>query len=95
MKLNCKQGDLAVIVRSCCGNEGKIVRCVALETDVFVWAKDGQMWKEPLWETEPPVHGWDGTISPVADSTLRPIRDSDGQDEMLRLVGLPADKTIA
>ena len=30
MKLNCKQGDLAIIVSSTCGNEGKIVRCLEL-----------------------------------------------------------------
>src|SRR5574337_462291 len=28
--LNCKQGDLAVIVRSYAGNEGKVVRCPRL-----------------------------------------------------------------
>ena len=34
MKLNCKQGDLAIIVKSEAGNEGKIVRCLELlETD--------------------------------------------------------------
>lgn len=30
MTLNCKQGDLAIIVKSTCGNEGKIVRCLEL-----------------------------------------------------------------
>jgi len=30
MNLNCKKGDLAIIVRSDSGNEGKIVQCLEL-----------------------------------------------------------------
>jgi hypothetical protein len=95
MKLNCKQGDLAVIVRSCCGNEGKIVRCVELDLTGQILSPTLEILNEPAWVTDPPVRGWIGGIAPVHDALLRPIRDGDGQDEMLRLVGLPADKTIA
>ena len=82
--LNCKQGDLAVIVRSASGNEGKIVRCLALVMDAWAWGYG------PRWITEPPVIGNAfGTIVPPLDACMRPLRDSDGEDEVLRLVGRP------
>ncbi|MFY7939988.1 MAG: hypothetical protein ACOVOX_03685 [Burkholderiaceae bacterium] len=87
--MNCKQGDLAVIVRSCCGNEGRIVTCVALDV---AGASVGPNWDVrpgAAWWTEPPILGWNGTVVPVRDALLRPIRDSDEEDEMLRLVGRP------
>ena len=76
--LNCKIGDLAVIVKTSYPAEvryiGKIVRCV-----------------EPIfscgWIVEPDIAGYFG----VHDDNLRPIRDSDGEDEMLRLAGKPVD----
>ena len=41
--LNCKQGDLAVIVRSMAGNEGKIVQCPRLVFDPWHYF-DGPRW---------------------------------------------------
>jgi len=32
---------------------------------------------------------------PIADRVLRPIRDQDGEDEMLRIVGLPNDQAVS
>ena len=46
--LNCKQGDLAIVIRSHAGNEGKIVTCVRLTTDVphgMMWIVLGLVWK--------------------------------------------------
>ena len=81
--MNCKKGDLAFVVRK--GNEGLIVRCLS--------RFDGP-WKESKycrgWWVDPPVPNDLGEVWPkIADKNLRPIRDSDGEDEMLRLVGRP------
>ena len=83
MGLNCKPGDLALIVRSVAGNQGKIVRCAKI---VGSWhALDGA---GPRWETDPPVNGLKGEHAyPVLDCNMRPIRDSDRPDEMLRIAG--------
>lgn len=87
--MNCKQGDLAVIVRSSCGNEGKVVHCIRLFTNTFS-LPDGALVSGPTWEVDPPVRGWNGLLIPgVRDALLRPLRDGEGEDEMLRLVGLP------
>ena len=91
MKLNCKQGDIAVIVRSAAGNEGKIVQCLRLEMKLMACWPDGIQRLEPQWETDTPLRGCFGRVDRfVADSRLRPLRDSDGEDEVLRLVGLSA-----
>ena len=82
--MNCKQGDLAVILRSAAGNEGKIVRCVRS----FIGS--GEWGRGPRWVTDPPVPGTQRKCAYPLDAVMRPIRDSDGEDEILRLVGLPA-----
>lgn len=88
--MNCKPGDLAVIVRSTCGNEGKIVRCVSLFFHPGFLQPDFSIVAGPAWVVEPPVVGWCGDVLPgVRDALLRPLRDSDGEDEVLRMVGRP------
>lgn len=82
--MNCKQGDLAVIVRSLAGNEGKVVQClrpVLNELHAF---------PGPRWLIDRAIpHSTQGATLTVADCALRPLRDSDGEDEMLQLVGRP------
>lgn len=88
--MNCKQGDLAWIVRSTCGNAGKIVRCVKLLPALPFIQPTGVVVVGAAWVVDPPVVGWGGdTLPGVRDALLRPLRDSDGEDEMLRLVGRP------
>lgn len=88
--MNCKQGDLAVIVRSTCGNAGKIVRCISLLPSQPFVQPDGTVQYGPAWVVNPPVIGWKGDRLPgVRDALMRPLRDSDGEDELLRLVGRP------
>ena len=91
MKLNCKQGDLAVIVRSYAGNEGAVVTCRRL---IPAWARhgvDGKLRIGPGWETDRNFVKANGLVDNiVADDQLRPLRNSDGEDEMLRLAGLPS-----
>ena len=75
--MNCRQGDLAVIVRSkLVWPLGMIVRCVE-----FCVTENG----DPGWILDRPLtHGQDVYTS-VRDSCLRPIRDpgADAVDEML------------
>ena len=85
--MRCKQGDLAVIVRSTIGNEGHIVECVRFHgTHTFA---SGNTFHD-CWEITPERR----RQFIARDSDLRPIRDSDGQDEVLRMVGLPAGTPV-
>lgn len=88
--MNCKKGDLAVIVRSEAGNEGKFVTCIRL-SDQDVWIDcSGRYYRAVTWVVDRKLVGADGISSwQIEDSLLRPIRDSDGTDEMLRIAGLP------
>jgi hypothetical protein len=90
MKLNCKQGDLAVIVRSRYGNEGKVLTCLRLASFAEVNAERLVIWKGSVWVTDATIDCNDGTTTRLyPDERLRPLRDGEGEDEMLRLVGLP------
>ena len=92
--MNCKHGDLAVIVRSVARNEGKIVRCLRLHSsedfDLYGgYIRSGGP-RGVRWVIEGCVFSLEGSrLFTVADAQLRPLRDNDGQDEMLMLVGLP------
>lgn len=104
-KLNCRAGDLAVVVKSQIGNEGKIVRCLRLleagdilksEEGVNVIYSKGHVVGK-AWITDVPISfsrtksaGW-VKVNLAIDEALRPIRDTDGEDEMLRIVGLPSE----
>lgn len=84
--MNCKPGDLAVVVRSEAGNEGKIVR-------VIRFIGFGERFADDCWHVEPALRGTHRMHNDVSDSRLRPIRDNDGEDEMLRIVGKPQEVT--
>ena len=86
--MNCKPGDLAVIVRSMAGNEGLIVEVIehselSPEYDWLIRAPRAIRW----------AFGDISDIGHAKDSCLRPIRDNDGEDEMLRIVGKPQEVT--
>ena len=84
--MNCKQGDLAVIVRGSAFKEyiGHIVQCVALRC------------AEPdLWGIDRSLDGDHRAWIMVPDSCLRPLRDREGEDEVLRLVGSPIGEPLA
>ena len=84
--MNCKQGDLAVVVRSFAGQEGKIVRCVKYVGPINF---DGAPAFPDCWRVDPPLYvAADGRKAQwVADSCMRPIRDSKGDDETLAWAG--------
>ena len=84
MSLNCKQGDLVVMVRSSNGNEGKVFTVLR-----FIGAVDGFDGSD-YWETDlelPTRLG--GSFAVARDSYLRPIRPSNGQDETLSWIDVP------
>jgi hypothetical protein len=78
MTLNCKVGDLAIVVRSEAGNEGKIVRCVQLLGKKNVLLRDGGAIASWVWEIDSLLPSWSGAVSnQVEDCLLRPIRPLD------------------
>lgn len=75
--MNCKQGDLAIIVKSLAGNEGKIVRCVR-----FIGNDDAFMYGD-RWEIDVQLQASDGTYAnSVSDSHMRPLRGDLLNDEI-------------
>jgi hypothetical protein len=92
--MNCKQGDLAIVVKSEAGNEGKIVRCVRLIGERDLIGRSGDVLRGAVWEIDVPLPDWGGRLFPtVSDDQLRPIRDNDGEDEILRIAGKPQKVT--
>jgi hypothetical protein len=91
--MNCKPGDLAVIVRSVVeSNMGRIVRCTRLAT-----ASELDQWRVrtdrgPVWIIEQPIPHTIGGAKPFSmDAGLRPIRpqDDDATDETLLWLPVP------
>ena len=92
--MNCKQGDLAVIVRSIAGNEGKIVRCLELDPAHHFLSPALEVSVRPAWRVDRLLPAWSGcTHSFVADCNLRPIRGDEGDDETLAWAGKPEGVT--
>jgi hypothetical protein len=87
--MRCKVGDLAVVCAPT-PYAGHFVQCVALHGKVRSSIDRGPHW----WVTP---HNWDPGCSLrdgsflFPDSMLRPIRDNDGEDEMLRIAGKPTE----
>lgn len=92
MKLNCKQGDLAIIVKSKAGNEGKIVRCVEyMGVLTHVQDTDGKLWRflqgpRAVWRIDRTIN-FGNTFDVVqieyaSDKNLRPLR-GDIEDESI------------
>jgi len=88
--MNCKKGDLAIIVSSSCGNEGKIVQCLELlVTNVFVDTKGRPQTHrrgvQPVWRIDRPINfanAFDTVqVMYCSDEKLRPLRgDLSGDD---------------
>jgi len=97
MKLNCKAGDLAIMVKSVAGNEGKIMRCVNfLPKQKFLFPGDIE-YEGPAWEVDVLLKGWKGCkVSLVPDEYLRPIRDpgDDATDETLEWLPVPTKQGV-
>ena len=96
--MNCKKGDLAIITRKAPlepRSLGAIVEIVRRGLDMKFPQLEGL---HPSWEVQSktPLVMHNGVVSQyfiVPDAFLRPIRDSDGEDEMLCIAGKPEKVT--
>lgn len=80
--MNCKAGDLAVVVSGVpTENLGKVIRVTTLTDDEW-WEYEGFL-----------VPPWGGRADSVQDRCLRPIRDNPGQDETLTWQPTPTKET--
>lgn len=92
--MNCKPGDIALVVYSTAGNRDKILtveRAATVEDyrEFGVWP-----WIDGIWVVDTPCRWVDSAgrerFAPLmADIALRPLRPGNGEDEMLQLVGKP------
>ena len=91
MSLRCKPGDLAIYIGRRKEFIGKPIKILE-----FKLAPDG-----PGWLVDPPVYenyiddfGTKRRGDWQLDRNLRPIRDQDGEDEMLAIAGKPEGVTV-
>ena len=76
--MNCKQGDLAIIVG---GRFPQFIgNIVKIDRPCIIYTKN--------WITDPPKFD-KGVMVSFYDNHLNPIRDQDGEDEMIRIAGKP------
>lgn len=89
----CKVGDIAVITNADNKNNiGKFVTCEKYLGHIPVQGKYGSRVRE-AWHVSGNATTWNGAgFLAVPDEWLKPIRDNDGEDEMLRIAGKPAEK---
>jgi len=86
--MNCKQGDLAIVVKSLYGNLGKVVRCLEY-AGLVRWHDNGvSLGVLPTWKTDTEFKSNELHPTPDAaywmpDGQLRPLRGADGTDETL------------
>jgi hypothetical protein len=99
--MNCKQGDMATVVRSAADNEGRTVTClefvgapgvVEIEDGRYIWLPDGDYW---LVDTKLNVlNQFDGLIPDcvpyVRDSWLVPISGYKEPQQVKEEEGEPA-----
>lgn len=98
--MNCKPGDLAVMVRaSCPENVGRIV--LVLPEDPYYDLRHGHVWFTQAANPAPTAWAVDGTKTGrakpkahVPDAWLRPIRDpgEDARDETLEWLPVPSTR---
>lgn len=100
--MNCKQGELAIVVKSKCGNEGRIVRCISLHLpgEIVRASVARYVVGTPTWKVEGslrlrwPDTGEETEEALAPDDNLRPIRDTDSEDETLTWAGKPQTKEL-
>ena len=82
--MNCKRGDLAIIIG---GVFQKFLGRIITVTKISDSFSD-------CWNTDPPLYH-DGFIVSMADEHLKPLRPGNEEDEMLRIAGKPISKPYA
>lgn len=98
MKLNMRAGELGVIVKSDYGNEGKIVRVlrIAGRNDVCMNGRGMNPDSGAWWFIDGIIKvgimsGGTHMTNVATDECLRPLRDSDGEDETFTWAGKPEE----
>ena len=88
--MRCKQGDLAIVVKSKAGNEGKVLTCLKLATPEDLEAHFLHS-DVPVWHVDVLIKNKTNGRSYkfVRDQNLKPIRPSEGQDETLSWKDVP------
>lgn len=82
--MRCKVGEMAVIVRSSTGEEGRILTCIRFLGRVPGWHGDDH------WQVDIETKGvLGGSSYTYPDSYLRPIRPTDDPDETLSWAPVP------
>ena len=89
--MNCQKGDIAIIIDSDFGLEGKILTCKKYLGILPQIDKHGNTTDTAYWETDYDFGGGDKSI---ADEQLRPIRDQPGEDETLTWAPVPHKETV-
>ena len=93
--MNCKPGDLAVVVRSCLGNEGRILTCKRLVPPGEA-KRLGFGVGRSVWETDTPLKDtWGGFECFTPDDILRPIRGGEGNESWYKAAPLPKVREAA
>jgi len=103
--MNCKPGDLAVLIRSELGYEGAIVEVMRFIGEMrFHYPTGLRIVARDCWEVRgrlDPVHmrevarvGVSAGCGAVPDAWLRPIRDQPGEDETLTWAGRPNELPV-
>jgi len=76
--MNCKEGEMAFIVRSDAGNEGKIVTCVKYLGRTWWRDNNGITFIDHTWRIDRKLPAWSGKMGDtIRDKQLRPIRPGD------------------
>lgn len=97
MKLNCKNGNMAIVISG--PSAGAIVTCLELYpagSKMFVPGFGLGTFYRPHWRIDRalPTTGMAGrAVDLKADECLRPLRDTDGDDETLTWAGKPEKVT--
>lgn len=104
--MNCSPGDIAIVVRSYAGNEGKIVTCKKHRYGGFEFEKGRFLSSKyaDWWEIDVSLNCIDANLKQkiinttglyfAPDSHLRPLRDQDGKDETLAWAGKPKKEKV-
>lgn len=82
--MRCKVGDLAVIIGGC--NAGALVDVVRWEAQVEAWQVRPLRMPALIYRDDgKTTHALSGRPIFALDINMRPIRDQDGEDEMIRI----------
>jgi len=82
--MNCKPGDLAIVINSCAGNEGRIVRCIRLTEYSGQTLPDGGRENCAVWEIDKPLPDFLGLYGLyIGDYQLRPLRGLPGNEHFV------------